>query len=81
MCGGVGGWCAKEERAVKRGEINDKKQWILKFFTQVQVMKYKFYYFGIWDNSFFPTWILRNVSLITAIKTHFLMKWLIYLIQ
>lgn len=45
--------------------------YLLKFFTQVQVTKYKFYYFGIWDNSFFPTLILRNVSLILAIKIFF----------
>lgn len=54
----------------------------LNFLLQVQVTKYRFYYFGIWNNSFFPTWVLRTVSLITAIKIPFLkMKWLIYFIQ
>lgn len=67
---------AEEKKAGEKGGREREKKveicgYLLKSFTQVKVSKYKFY-FGIWNNSCFPTWILRNVTLITAIEIQFL---------
>lgn len=67
LCGDERAW---EGKASKKGEREQVPTYgyLIKFFTQVKLTKYKLYYFGMWDNSYFPTCILKNVSLIAAIK-------------